>query len=124
MFPPALRKFLPIAQRWGGEPAKLVEGYLAHGENPSTIHSSVNGSPPHASHREELALVVILEQHAAFMLERRLDRRSERAEQPRQQHLHADLRLLDIDRRLHRIAEGLNTQVKLVAGPAGLNAPA
>jgi hypothetical protein len=47
-------EFLPIAQRWGGEPfaeERMVEGSCASASYPST---ACGGSPPRPSAREEL----------------------------------------------------------------------
>ncbi len=65
--------------------------------------------------------MVILEQEVALLLQHRLDWRREHSEHARQQHFHPDPGLLDVDRRLHRIAERVDVEVELIGGPAGLH---
>jgi hypothetical protein len=64
---------------------------------------------------------MILEKDTAFLLESALDQSRKHAEHSRKQHLHAHLRFLDIDRRLNGVAQRLDLEVELIAGPPGLD---
>src|SRR4051794_18964365 len=88
---------------------------------PSTMQSSLHGSPPQPSAREELLLGMILQQHAALPLQRGLDDAGEHAEHARQEDLEVDLVLHDVDRRRHRLPHRGDVEVELVAGPARLH---
>src|SRR5690348_15350333 len=64
---------------------------------------------------------MILEQHVALLLQRRLDHSREHAEHRRQQDPEADLVVHHVDGGGDRLAHRGDVEVELVAGPAGLH---